>query len=96
MKKKAVVCLKTAIINDLGMHARPAAKIAEMAMEAQGEVWISKGSSQVDASSIIDILTLNAVKGTCVEIQAENQGDEPILNRIKRFFEQGFGELNNE
>ena len=96
MKKKAVLCLKTAIVNDLGMHARPAAKIAEMAMEAKGEVWFAKGSVQADASSIIDILTLNAVKGTCLEIQAENPDDEQILKKIQTFFEQGFGELRHE
>ena len=96
MRKKAVLCLKTAIINDLGMHARPAAKIAEMAMEAQGEIWLTKGTSQADASSIIDILTLSAVKGSCIEIRADNQNDEEIAKNIQLFFDQGFGELTHE
>lgn len=96
MKKKAVLCLKTAIVNELGMHARPAAKIAEMAMEAKGEIWLANGPSQADASSIIDILTLNAVKGTCLEIQADNPEDEQIVTKIQKFFEQGFGELRHE
>ena len=84
------------VINELGMHARPAAKIAQMAMEATGEVWLSHGPSIVDASSIIDILTLCAVKGTQISIQVESPEDRGIMEQIKAFFDNGFGELNNE
>ncbi len=93
MKKKSVLSLKATIINDLGMHARPAAKIAAMAMEAKGEIRLCNGSSMVDASSIIDILTLNAVKGALIEIRAETLEDENIINDIQAFFEKGFGEI---
>lgn len=96
MEKKAVLCLETAVVNDLGMHARPAAKIAEMVMEARGEIRLTKGAIQADASSIIDILTLNAVKGTCLEIQADTPEDEPIVKKIQMFFAQGFGELHHD
>ena len=75
------------------MHARPAAKIAEMAMEAKGEVWLNVADTQVDASSIIDILSLCAVKGAQVTIQIECPEDKPVLESIKAFFEIGFGEL---
>lgn len=84
------------VINELGMHARPAAKIAQMAMEAAGEVTLSHGPSIVDASSIIDILTLCAVKGTQISIQVESPEDKGIMEEIKAFFDNGFGELNNE
>ncbi len=96
MKKKAVLCLRTAIVNDLGMHARPAAKIAEMAMAAKGNIWLSNGSLKVDASSIIDILTLSAVKGTDIEIEAQDMDDEQTIQDIKTFFDIGFGEMDDE
>jgi len=93
------------VINELGMHARPAAKIAQMAMEG-GNIWLSTGSSGidasgvdasgVDASSIIDILTLGAERGSKILIQAESDEDREIVGKIKAFFDSGFGELENE
>lgn len=75
------------------MHARPAAKIAQMAMTAEKNIWLYDGNTQVDASSIIDILTLCAKKGTHIHIQAESRQDTVILEQIKAFFDNGFGEL---
>lgn len=75
------------------MHARPAARIAQMAMNAEKNIWLSDGNTQVDASSIIDILTLCAKKGTHIHIQAESREDATILEQIKAFFDNGFGEL---
>jgi len=96
LNKNNLFSLQTITINELGMHARPAAKIAEMAMEAKGEVHLSNGSSTVNASSIIDILTLCAVKGTRISIQVDFIEDQGIMEKIKAFFDIGFGELSNE
>jgi phosphocarrier protein len=49
----------------------------------------------VDASSIIDILTLCAKKGARIHIQAESSRDTAILEQIKAFFDNGFGELRS-
>lgn len=86
---------QTIVLNDLGMHARPAAKIAQMAMNASKNIWLSDGHTQVDASSIIDILTLCAKKGARIHIQAESSLDTAILEQIKAFFDNGFGELTS-
>jgi phosphocarrier protein HPr len=83
----------TRVINDLGMHARPAAKIAQMALDAKKNIWLSDGKSRVDASSIIDILTLCAANGVKIHIQAESCEDIEVVKKIKQFFDDGFGEL---
>ena len=84
---------KTIVKNELGMHARPAARIAQMAETAQSDIWLCVSDAKVDATSIIDILTLSAVKGTQVMIEIENEADVPVLDRIVDFFEDGFGEV---
>jgi phosphocarrier protein len=94
--KKTGVTRQAMVINELGMHARPAARIAETAMEGKGDIFLSKGSSEVDAASIIDILTLGAEKGSQILITAESEEDTGIVEKIKAFFDSGFGELNNE
>ena len=92
MNNNELLARKTSVINKLGMHARPASKIALMAESAQSEVWLCTNSSKVDATSVIDILSLCAVKGTQVVIEIENQEDNGILDQIVDFFEAGFGE----
>jgi phosphocarrier protein HPr len=83
----------TRVKNELGMHARPAGVIAKIAMTAQDEILLCANSDKVDATSIIDILTLGAVKGTKVVVEIENQEDVEILNQIIDFFEAGFEEM---
>ena len=96
VNKKKLFSQQTIVVNELGMHARPAAKIAQMAMEGSGDIWLFDGASTVDASSIIDILTLGASKGTHISIQAESVEDMGLVGQIKAFFDIGFGELENE
>lgn len=96
MNNKKIFSQQTIVINELGMHARPAAKIAQMAMEAIGDIWLVNGVSTADASSIIDILTLGAPKGSRISIQAESDEDRALVGKIKAFFDIGFGELDNE
>jgi phosphocarrier protein HPr len=92
LNEKKQISRKVTIINELGMHARPAAKIAEMAEVASGGIWISNGTNTVDASSIIDILAMCAIKGTKVVIEVENTKDIEVMNTIADLFEHGFGE----
>lgn len=92
MKNSRIMARRTSVKNELGMHARPAAKIAQIADAAISHVWLCTKSTKVDAASIIDILTLGAVKGTEIVIEIENQKDKMILSQIVDFFEAGFGE----
>lgn len=86
------VSLHTTVVNALGMHARPAAVIAGLAQDAGGDVWLSDGKSIVDASSIIDILSLCAGTGTKMSIFIEKKEDLALADQIKKFFDVGFGE----
>jgi phosphotransferase system HPr (HPr) family protein len=80
------------VINELGLHARAASKIAQLAVKAKDVIWIIKDGEKVDASSIIDILTLGCSKGTKVTFTAGSYSDECILNDIVTLVEKGFGE----
>ena len=80
------------ITNDLGLHARSAAKIAKLVQNITSNVWIIKDSKKVDASSIIDILTLVCPKGSIITIEIDNQSDTGILNDLVQLIESGFGE----
>jgi len=83
---------RVSITNELGLHARPAAQIAEIARNAKQKIWLIKDEEQVDATSIIDILTLACFKGTEVTLRIEHKEDRSILEEIAALIETGFGE----
>ena len=74
------------------MHARPASQIAKLASSAMSEVWLKANENEVDATSIIDILTLGAIKGTKITVEIKDDQDMKVLDDIVNFFELGFGE----
>ncbi|AEH45042.1 Phosphotransferase system, phosphocarrier protein HPr [Thermodesulfatator indicus DSM 15286] len=73
---------KVIIESELGLHARPAAKIAEIARRFKARVYLKKGSQTADAASILDVLALVCRKGSAVEIWAEGEEAEKAIKEI--------------
>ena len=80
------------IVNELGLHARSAARIAELAQNSRAAVWVQKDAEKADASSIVDILTLACEKGSKIRLIIEDKADRQILEDIVNLIETGFGE----
>lgn len=76
------------VINDLGLHARVAAKIAALAKQAESPVWLIKDGQSVDASGILDILTLECAKECQLTIKIDNPDDIDTLNAIVALIEK--------
>ena len=80
------------IVNELGLHARSAAKIARLAQGGQSKIWIVKDGNKADAASIIDVLTLVCEPGSTITIKIDDQADLAILHDLVKLVESGFGE----
>lgn len=92
VKTDIVFSKEVVIINELGLHARSAAKIAKLAQNAKSTIWVIKDNQKADASSIIDILTLACPKGSKIALSADSQLDIDIINEIIALVERGFEE----
>jgi len=80
------------IVNDLGLHARSAAKIAKLVQSAGAEIWLERDGERADATSIIDMLALACQKGTEIRLIASDKTDLGLLDEIATLVECGFGE----
>lgn len=80
------------IVNALGLHARAAARLAAVAGRARGPVWLTRAAERVDATSIIDILTLACPPGSVLTIEIQRPEDRPILDQLVQLVGDGFGE----
>ena len=87
LKKKLIIG------NNLGLHARAAAKIVALSREYESELFLSRDGHEVDGSSILSILTLACPKGTEIGIRVVGDEDaEDLMTEITALFEQKFGE----
>ena len=80
------------IRNPLGLHVRPSAQFAETASKYSCRVNVIKDGQTVNAQSSIDLLTLAAVAGTDLTLQAEGEGATEAVDELARLVESGFGE----
>lgn len=83
---------KLKIKNDLGLHARAAAKIVELERQHRAKLLLKKEDQEVDGSSILSILTLSCPKGTELEVKITGEDSEIFMQKLGELFEQKFGE----
>jgi len=77
------------LINPLGMHARPAAKIAGGLSGMDAEVAVNG----VDGMSIMALMALAAGQGTTLHVEARGKDAAKAVGYVRRLVEEGFGEL---
>ncbi len=80
------------IRNSLGLHARAAAKIVELANRYESSLFLKKDGRQVDGSNILSILTLACPKGTEMEVRIIGEDSERFMAEMDALFEGKFGE----
>lgn len=83
---------KITIINELGIHARPAGMIANASSRFACDIKISKDGMEVNAKSIMGIMTLAAGKGSVIEIVAKGADEEAAVEAIAGLFANKFEE----
>ena len=80
------------VSNKLGLHARAAAKLTQLAGKFSSDIFISRGAQRVNAKSIMGVMMLAAGMGVSVKIDAEGTDADQALQAIKALFESKFGE----
>lgn len=81
------------IVNDLGLHARAASKFVKLANDFDADVWLSNGSHEVNAQSILGVLMLACAKGSKVTLRTAGKQAAPAYDALAKLIADGFGEL---
>ncbi|ANN78537.1 HPr family phosphocarrier protein [Bordetella flabilis] len=80
------------ISNKLGLHARAAAKLTQLASKFNSDIYISRGAQRVNAKSIMGVMMLAAGMGVTVKLDASGPDAESALKEIESLFDSKFGE----
>lgn len=76
------------ILNELGLHARPAAAFARRAKAFRAEIWIVKDGQRFSASSLIEILRANLDQGATAVLEAKGRDAEAAVERLSRLLRE--------
>lgn len=83
---------KIEILNQYGIHARPAAMIVKIANRYRADLFFEKDGTRVSGKSIMGLMTLEASRGSRVLVVAEGPEAEQILDEIERLADRKFDE----
>jgi phosphocarrier protein len=80
------------IVNEAGIHARPAAEIVKTAARFKSEIMIVKDGLDVNAKSIMGVMMLAAECGSDVLLRATGDDAQAAVDAIAAVIASGFGE----
>ena len=80
------------IKNRAGIHARPAALIAQTANRFASEIMIERNSTKINAKSIMGIITMAASYNTVLTLIADGEDEVEAIEAIFALFENKFEE----
>ena len=80
------------VVNQLGMHARAAAKFVHLATRFNARVQVGRDGREMDGKSIMGILLLAAARGSVITISADGADEQDAVAALVALVESGFGE----
>jgi phosphocarrier protein len=84
---------KVQIINNAGLHTRPAATIVKIASKFKCEFFLNKDGLHINGKSIIGVMTLAAEKGSEITLIFDGEDEEQAAKEVTEYFNRGFDEL---
>jgi len=81
-----------AIKNQLGLHARAAAKLVELSNRFASNFSVQFNGQEVDGKSILSILTLGCPLGSKISLRADGPDADKLLEAVERLIDDKFGE----
>ncbi|MEE3436712.1 MAG: fused HPr family phosphocarrier protein/2-hydroxyacid dehydrogenase [Lachnospiraceae bacterium] len=76
------------VVDPLGIHARPAAQIAQACVNFRSAITITCGEHNANGNNVLQILGLHAVKGSTLLITAEGDDEEAAIEAISRMLKE--------
>ncbi|MBI1284636.1 MAG: HPr family phosphocarrier protein [Thiobacillus sp.] len=80
------------IVNKLGLHARPSAKLTQLASSFKSQVHMARNGRRINAKSIMGVMMLAAAKGSTVTLEADGEDELEAIDALSGLISSGFGE----
>jgi phosphocarrier protein HPr len=87
-----MVSRSVVVSNQLGLHARAAAKFVHLAARYESQIRVGRDNRVMDGKSIMGILLLAAARGTTITISADGPDEIAAVDALCGLVASGFGE----
>ncbi len=81
---------KVTVLNKLGLHARPSAKVVQTASKFKSEIWLTRGDMTVNVKSMLGVMALAAEFGCELLLKVEGEDEKIAAKEMVRLFKQKF------
>jgi phosphocarrier protein HPr len=82
------------LVNSRGLHARPCHAVVSLALGRPARLSVRCEGRQADGRSILSLMTLGAAHGSELELEAEGEGAQELIQALIQLFAAGFSELD--
>ncbi len=86
------ICKNIEIVNKLGLHARAAAQLVQLASSFTSHIELEKDNRRVNGKSIMGVMMLAAGKGSEITLYANGDDEEESVRKIEELFNNRFNE----
>ncbi|MBU2977681.1 HPr family phosphocarrier protein [Alteromonas sp. C1M14] len=80
------------IVNKLGLHARAATQLVQLANQFDAEVTLKKGDKTANANSVLGLMMMESHQGEEVTIISEGQDAQAALDAVEGLIVHKFNE----
>ena len=87
---------KVKIVNEAGLHARPAAALVKLASKYDADFFIHMYGYRVNGKSILGVMTLAAEQGAELELAIDGEDEQEAADAIIELINSGFGEVYDD
>ena len=71
------------IVDEIGLHARPASLLVQQANKYDNDIWISYAGQQVTLKSIMATMSLGVPQGATIEIHVEGPNPDTVFQALE-------------
>lgn len=89
---KAITSEAILIPNSTGLHARPAAVLANMAKKFKADIRLQRGDDKANAKSVVAIMGLEIAQNDKVHLIAQGSDAEAAIDRLVPSLREGLGD----
>ena len=84
------------ILNELGLHARPAALLVQTTSKFKSDIYLKKNDMEINAKSILGVMMLAAEHGSTLLVSVAGEDAEDAARAVVELFENKFDEVEEE
>ena len=80
------------VVNQVGLHARPATYFIQKANEFKSSIWVEMDERKVNAKSLLGVLSLGIMGDATIKIIASGADEEEAVTQLVKLVDSGFAD----